>query len=373
MAIPTRLAAESAGAKLIEKLVDDAVKTEELALDPAGFRSFREGKRRGLYWLKETKDSEGGVDIEEVRIGDPLDVIGKSRNRDGMEWGLWLRWIDADRKEHLWAVPASMFAGDGKDIMAALLSGGWHGDPQQKKQLLRFLASINTGRKVRCVDRVGWYEFSDGGLVFVMPDSIIGKTGQEIVVLQTASPTASYACRGTLEGQREMFKLCMGNSFLMFSLAVGFAGPLLFLAGMESGGFNIHGASSSGKSTTGHVAGSLFDYYERLPTWRSTDNALESMCALRSDGLMLLDELREAPSKSISQVVYMVANGRGKARAKADASIRQPHEWRTMILSTGEMTITARIESSGERAYAGHAVRLADIPADAGAGVGVVE
>ena len=70
----------------------------------------------------------------------------------------------------------------------------------------------------------------------------------------------------------------------------------------------------------------------------------------------------------------MLTNGQGKARAKRDGTGRKPQEWRVLFLSTGEVTLADKVREDGKRrAMAGQAVRVVDIPADAGAGLGIFE
>ncbi len=69
----------------------------------------------------------------------------------------------------------------------------------------------------------------------------------------------------------------------------------------------------------------------------------------------------------------MIANGHGKGRARQDGSRRHAKSWRTLLLSTGEKSIAEKIAEDGGRIQAGQEVRLADIPADAGAGLGLFE
>ena len=69
----------------------------------------------------------------------------------------------------------------------------------------------------------------------------------------------------------------------------------------------------------------------------------------------------------------MLANGMGKARAYQDGSARAAKSWRCMVLSTGEKGLAEKIAEEGGRVQAGQAVRLIDIPADTGAGMGIFE
>lgn len=69
----------------------------------------------------------------------------------------------------------------------------------------------------------------------------------------------------------------------------------------------------------------------------------------------------------------MLANGTGKHRAQRDGLARKTANWRLLFLSAGEVGLADHIQEAGRRAKAGQEVRLADIPADAGAGHGLFE
>jgi uncharacterized protein (DUF927 family) len=79
-------------------------------------------------------------------------------------------------------------------------------------------------------------------------------------------------------------------------------------------------------------------------------------------------EAREA-----GEIAYMLANGFGKGRARRDGSARSPAQWRLLFLSSGEISLADKMAEIGRRSRAGQQVRLVDVPADAGAGLGAFE
>ena len=82
----------------------------------------------------------------------------------------------------------------------------------------------------------------------------------------------------------------------------------------------------------------------------------------------------QAEPRVVSKAVYMLANGQGKGRAKGDGQNRKTPAWRSLFLSTGEITLAEKIAEEGRgHAKAGQSVRVVDIPADAGAGLGLFE
>jgi uncharacterized protein (DUF927 family) len=110
-------------------------------------------------------------------------------------------------------------------------------------------------------------------------------------------------------------------------------------------------------------------------TWRSTANGLESMAEGHCDTLLCLDELGQVAPHEAGQIAYMLANGAGKIRAGRDGGSRRVAEWRLLFLSSGEIALSDKIaeDGKGRRVAAGQEVRIVDVAADAGAGLGLFE
>ena len=72
-------------------------------------------------------------------------------------------------------------------------------------------------------------------------------------------------------------------------------------------------------------------------------------------------------------MAYMLGNGTGKDRATRNGGAREVATWRILFLSTGELSLADKIAESGKRARAGQSVRVIDIPADAGQGLGIFD
>jgi uncharacterized protein (DUF927 family) len=168
--------------------------------------------------------------------------------------------------------------------------------------------------------------------------------------------------------------LAAGNSRLAFAVSVAFAGPLLDVSGGDGGGFHLRGDSSSGKTTALRVAASVWGEPRHcVGTWRSTVNGLEGVAAIHSDNLLVLDELGMLDGREAGAAAYTLANGLGKARADATGAAKQPRRWRLLFLSAGEQSLASLAAEAGKRTRAGQEIRLADVGADAGKGMGIVE
>jgi putative DNA primase/helicase len=215
---------------------------------------------------------------------------------------------------------------------------------------------------VRIVERTGWQ-----GAAFVFPDETIGDTNGEPVLLQTVSSNRhAYRQSGTLEDwQREISRLCVGNSRLTFSVSSAFASMLLRIIGEENGGFHFRGHSSLGKTTLLSVASSVFGCGDLrggyVQTWRNTGNGLEAIAALYNDTLLCLDEIKQVDPREVGEIAYRVANGSGKGRADRAGLAREKQTWCLLFLSSGELSLGDHLTTIGKSPYGGEEV---DIPAD---------
>lgn len=330
----------------------------------------------GLCRRIEREADDGSKRSTWQRFGSELRVVALTRNDEGEDWGRLLEVVDRDGVRHLWAMPSALLAGSGDPLRGELFRLGFELEPRRdaKAWLLEYLISAEPEKRARCVSRVGWH-----GETFVLPDGAVGGSeGAEEVILQSAErPDHAFNAAGALEEwQTEVAAMALGNSRLVLAISAAFAAPLLALSGDEGGGFHFRGGSSTGKSTALTVAGSVWGGGGTrgfVRQWRATDNALESVAALSCDSLLCLDELSQVDAKAAASAAYMLANGKGKARAGREGQARKVLEWRVLFLSNGEIALEDKIKEGGGRIAAGMEVRVIDLRADAGAGMGIFE
>ncbi len=235
--------------------------------------------------------------------------------------------------------------------------------PRARQWLADYVQRSSPVNTARCVSRTGWHKQG-----FVLPDLNIGDLGQEKIVIQGKTcHFVAYATSGTLlDWQEHVADFCVGNSRLIFSVSASFAGPLLHLMEMEGGGFHFYSHSSSGKTTALRVSSSVYGSKDFMRKWKSTTNGLEGIAFQHNDTILCLDEIGEMSPFDVGDAAYMLANGSGKNRAKADGGLRDPLTWRVLFLSSGEIGLSTHMEQAGKKSKAGQEIRLAEIPADTG-------
>ncbi len=327
----------------------------------------------GVWFLGRDKD---GNESRPLWLCSRLEVQAATRDQDGAGWGYLLAFADPLGKSKQWAMPARMLSGDGGEYRGVLLNMGLRiaTAPAARNRLTEYIQTRQPGAFASCTDRIGWHPTANGGRAYVLPHETIGDYAERIVFQSDSQMENTFRVRHDVPAWRERIgSLCVGNSRLVFAVACAFAGPMLRLAGMESGGFHFRGDSSSGKTTALRLAASVYGGSSYMQRWRTTDNALEAIAAQHCDSTLILDELAQVEGKVAGECAYMLANEQSKARATRNGAPRARLSWRLLFLSAGELGLADHMAEGMKRARTGQEVRMADIGADAGAGMGAFE
>lgn len=331
---------------------------------PSGFRVAAEG----VFYT--------GDDGESRPVCSPLDILARTRDDKGHNWGLLVEFNDPDGAKKRWNIPARNMTGDfGKDVLGPLVDmglrlAGTRSGRNARNDLQSYLQGFDSTERARLVTRLGWH-----GPAYLLPDQQIGNSHEHLFFCDAGAQLPPISECGTLtQWQQQIGALCVGNHRLAFVVSVAFAGPLLHLLGHESGGFHLYGESSGGKTTHLQVAASVYGGPRLVRSWRSTDNALESIAAAHSDGVLVLDEIGMCDPRIIGETVYMLGNGTGKARANDRGQAgRRVQEWRLLFLSTGEKTLAQHMADANKELKAGMEIRMLAVPADASKGFGMFD
>ncbi len=310
-------------------------------------------------------------------IAAPFQVAARTSDEQHTNHGLFLIWPDVDGHSHTWAMPNRLVHLEGNAIAAELADGGLRCGTSRPthEQLKVFLGAVRSVNRIRCVERAGWH-----GSAYVLPNGRIFGAADEKIVLQSERVIRgdAFSAKGTLtEWQQNVAHYAVGNFRMLLSMSTAFAGPLLELLSELSGGIHVHGHSRTGKTTLLCVAVSAWGSGDvtrgQIRSWRATANGLETTAAEHSDNLLGLDEMGQLSAKDIGDVVYMLFNGLGKQRMRREGGGRPLLSWRLLLFSTGETTLAGKMSEAGLRARAGQEVRLLNLMADAGAGLGVFQ
>jgi putative DNA primase/helicase len=315
--------------------------------------------RAGVYWHGQRPGKSDAPPAPfDQWVCSPLHVSAVT-SCNGAHFGRLLRFRNTLGQWREWAMPMAMLSGSGEDLRRELLSMGVEIDPDGFKQLNRYIQSQHPDRQVTAASTTGWH----GTELFIMPGENIGQ-GDAILQSELAN-LDDFTRAGNLDGWRDnVARFSAGNPLLILGICTALAGPLLYPTRQQSGGINLHGKSSTGKSSIAQAAASVWGHGEQLlRTWNATGNGLEGIASQRNDTLLALDELGESDPAKVGDIVYALANGTGRARATRTGGARTTNRWRVSLLSSGELTLPAKMAEVGKRSKAGQEVRLLDLSA----------
>jgi len=304
-----------------------------------------------VFEVKEKKE-----DIDYLPLCGPLWVVGLTNGAHG-EWGMVLAFLDRDGCAHRLAIPASRLHEDSTILARELASLGLRTVPGREKRLVAYVAMWEVEARILSAKRLGWLEDPAGALSFVMPDRVIAGDGTREVVFQPDrySPTVrTVHAAGSLDEWKALIAApASRHPPMLFALSAGLAPALLAFA--EAGdSFLVHfwGSTSRGKTTLGQIAASPWGCAADpndapsltfVRRWNVTGNGLEGLAEAHSDLPLVLDELGAATIGDIRPLVYQVSGGQGKTALNSARELKEPRSWRTIVVSTGELSIHARM------------------------------
>ena len=322
--------------------------------------------RPGVWYFSSKIDKKGiPLTMEKRWVCSPVYVDAIASDSQEQNFGRLLRYRNSLGNWNSFSMPMELLKGSGEELRGILLSIGVEIDPRAKSLLAIYLQSQHPKRLVNCALQVGWY---DG--CYVLPDTVIGKNSFDIIFQSGEIFNDEYSCKGNVEGWRnEIAKYAVGNHVFTTALSTAFAGPLLKICGVESGGVHFVGNSATGKTGLIEAACSVWGGESHKRSWRATSNGMEGVATMFNDGLLALDEISECDPREVSAIVYALGNGVGKQRATRNGNARSVKRWQCSVLSSGERTVETTMLEANIKIKAGQTVRLVSVPVERNYGV----
>lgn len=301
----------------------------------------------------------------------PFKVLSLTRNESNQDWGKELEFRDHDGREHTLILSEAQLASEKGDWHSKLAESGLRVNPDSRARrcLRQFLFEMNPATRARKIDVIGWHNRQT---IFVTPAwRIPQETPERIVLDQQEGQEHFFHQAGTLDQwQEHVAAPSAGNPLLVFGLAAAFAPVLLPLRHGMGGGFHFASGSSTGKSTTLRVAGSVWGGKGKTgfcQSWNATAAGVEGVGRNHNHCLLCLDELKELPNADdAGRLAYNLAHGISKTKGTLQNRTKTSPPFELVFLSTGEFGFLELIERSHGRAFGGQEVRIVEVPADRG-------
>lgn len=355
----------------------DAYKNAEGILtvqDSAG--NTYENRSDGVY----KKDAKPGSSF--VKLCDALELVAHTRTVEGDDWGIWIKFNDADGTPHDLVLPRKLLT-QGRRVEELLQASGLHvyvlSGNSGKCPLAEFLNAVPMDALPRAVSVTRGGFISDAFDCYVFGNNqVLSMPGTEPVTPTSADCAAVLTEKGTLEEwQANVATPALHSKRLMFGLSVALAAPLLQILDLPCVTFHLNGTSGDGKSSILMAMASVYGDKERVTGWDKTKNGFEAVAVRHNNQPLIIDEIGQGEAESLNYVAYQLNNGVGKDRMTRTTAWRKAPRWSLIALSAGEFPLSEmkRLKSRNGRAHTatGERVRFICIPCDAGQGLGVLD
>lgn len=150
----------------------------------------------------------------------------------------------------------------------------------------------------------------------------------------------------------------------MFALGVSLSAPLLAFTGLNGVTVSFCGPSGTGK-TLGQLLGQAVwgDPLKLHFAAKFTQNSLYNRLGLYSNLPMTIDEVTIINNKEIGDFLYMVTQGRDKARLNRTGEERETKSWSLPVMVSTNMPLTAMLDAMGNATEA-QKMRLLEVTFD---------
>lgn len=207
----------------------------------------------------------------------------------------------------------------------------------------------------------GWYKY-EKNLLFILGDLIVKPDSLKNIEFEF-SPTnedsmvikRSVKAKGSIGSWLDAVRPLLKYRNIALALGATFGGPLLKILGVQNHILHFLVESTKGKTFLLQVCASIFGYPAQstdrdslIKQWRGTDNGIENKAYAHNNFVLLLDEAGQLDAKTLSKMIYMLANGAVKSRARSDGESRAQRNFSLFVISTGEVSLLSSKQTTGK-------------------------
>lgn len=231
----------------------------------------------------------------------------------------------------------------------------FEGEDGNKGKLMRWFDQLEDANREllpigKVIDQIGW---QPNGEFLCEPESFTTNVHDELQYW-----VSRLGKGGSLDGWFDMYNT-FDHRLIQFCIAAGLSAPLLEILDEPSPFVvAIEGPTSKGKSTMLRVVASLWGPPGKggkkgyVFSWNNPQGYIEGKGGRLNGMPLLMDELGSANNELVARIIYDATEG--QTRGRADRNIaNKTHEgveWRTVLMTAGELPINEGNARGGTRA-----------------------
>lgn len=206
--------------------------------------------------------------------------------------------------------------------------------------------------------RLGWHSDESE---FILGTKKVTADGVQDATIERSSPLAGLKPDGDLDAWKAGVEILNqpGLEKHQFCVLAGFGAPLLQLMDVAGAAVSLAGSSGRGKTLAARVALSIYGNPDQL--FQSADaskNSTDVHLATLHSVPYLMDEITNLNDKRIGDLLYMIANGRGKDTLNRSRAWNEGGSWRTLAFLTTNSPIMEASQSHLTEAQRNRAIEL---------------
>lgn len=319
-------------------------------------------KGKWLYLEKEKKNTKGEViDIAHIYItSTPPYVTERYKNVETGEFYYELEFEDEKRKYKLPVLARDITQGK---FLVELASKGLEVTQNEAGNLVQYLSFYRRWNKIPDYDvatRLG-----DINGHFISPYEEDQQDNQYKIFNADRGYQAlidAFETKGNIDDYiKGVFNPIKNNPMVMMMFYSSLGSVLLKDFDVDPFVSEISGRTSSGKTFTLKICGSVWGNRKLITEWNATNVSVERMASFMNSFPLIKDDTRKADNPfRIPSIVYQFSGGQSKGRGNSDRSIDYLEPWNNIMLSSGEVAIP---DIAPDKAgVAGRVITLQDDP-----------
>lgn len=321
-----------------------------------------------------------GGNFEEVTtaISSPIGAIEKLKVRGDSDtvYGLRIAMKNLEGIPFVFDIPRDQIArADGEaGLKSMLLKYGLVTNTRAFTDVINLLMQANPTAERTVWRKPGWKlpENDVATAYWVSPyGTIVGADDDAVELMARPRMRGVQTKAGTKEAflaAAEKMLSYTGNKHWGLCYCAGAAGLLSSLAELPSQVINLAGVTGQGKSQGERLlvamCGDPAMGRGMMQSFRTSDNAVESLAEMATGSTLVLDEGNLASADTIYKTVFMLASDMGKNRSRTDGELRDTKTWNTFVVMSNETTIPNKLAKENVTFTPGLSSRLIDVNVD---------
>jgi uncharacterized protein (DUF927 family) len=214
--------------------------------------------------------------------------------------------------------------------------------------VVQYLADFRAANKTKPIQATYGYGWTDDSKSFIIGNDCIGEPA---ISLAAPHEARGLTVAGTWDGYKAAVKKHLSHHpKILCGILAACSAPLLGPLEAQGFTFSYAGETSSGKGTAQHAIAAAYGHpFHVFKSWASSSMVgLYNNLAAAGDLPVIFEDTKDVKDPAyVVHILHAVTEGKEPGKGKQDGGNREPMTWRTVLITSGETSITSFGMKSG--------------------------